>query len=75
MYAEGYGIASWQRLPTHISRLRHYADHDVSVAYQINTNGDFIEDLSELFPARKRQLPTWRSRRQIDHTTFTSDRP
>lgn len=51
MYAEGYGIASWQRLPTHISRLRHYADHDVSVAYQINTNGDFIEDLSELFPA------------------------
>lgn len=51
MYSGGYGIASWQRLPTHVSGLRHYADHDVSVAFQINTNGDFIEDLTGLVPA------------------------
>ncbi|MFN4098347.1 MAG: hypothetical protein ACK4GT_01085 [Pararhodobacter sp.] len=39
------------RIPGDVSSLRHYADHGVTIAFQINTDVGFLHDSSDLAPA------------------------
>lgn len=43
-----YGHGGW--IPAYVSSLRHYADHGVTVAFQINTDAGFLDDSSDLVP-------------------------
>src|SRR6056297_3429180 len=43
-----YGHGGW--IPGYVSSLRHYADHDVTVAFQINTDIGIMDDPSDLVP-------------------------
>ncbi|MBS9405273.1 beta-lactamase family protein [Halomonas sp. TRM85114] len=40
-----YGHGGW--IPAYVSSLRHYADHGLTVAFQINTDAGFIDDSSD----------------------------
>jgi D-alanyl-D-alanine carboxypeptidase len=40
-----YGHGGW--IPGYVSSLRHYADHGVTVAFQINTDAGFLDDSSD----------------------------
>lgn len=44
-----YGHGGW--IPGYVSSLRHYADHGVTVAFQINTDAGVLDDRSDLVPA------------------------
>jgi D-alanyl-D-alanine carboxypeptidase len=53
IYAESsngpvYGHGGW--IPGYVSSLRHYADHDVTVAFQINTDVGIMDDSSDFVP-------------------------
>ncbi len=43
-----YGHGGW--VPGYVSSLRHYADHGVAIAFQINTDVGVLEDFSDLVP-------------------------
>jgi len=45
-YGDVYGHAGW--IPGYTSSLRHYADHGVTIAFQVNTDIGFTEPDSEL---------------------------
>jgi len=49
-----YGHGGW--IPAYVSNLRHYADHGVTVVFQINTDAGFLDDSSDLVPALEAAL-------------------
>lgn len=49
-----YGHGGW--IPGYVSSLRHYADHGVTVAFQINTDVGIVDDSSDLVPALEAAL-------------------
>jgi D-alanyl-D-alanine carboxypeptidase len=49
-----YGHGGW--IPAYVSSLRHYPDHGVTVAFQINTDAGFLDDTSDLAPALEAAL-------------------
>ena len=49
-----YGHGGW--IPAYVSSLRHYADHGVTVAFQINTDAGVVDDRSDLVPALEAAL-------------------
>ena len=49
-----YGHGGW--IPAYVSSLRHYADHGVTVAFQINTDFGITDDTSDLVPALEAAL-------------------
>jgi D-alanyl-D-alanine carboxypeptidase len=49
-----YGHGGW--VPAYVSSLRHYADHGVTVAFQINTDAGVMDDSSDLVPALEAAL-------------------
>ena len=49
-----YGHGGW--IPGYVSSLRHYADHGVTVAFQINTDVGIADDSSDLVPALEAAL-------------------
>ncbi|MCF3595744.1 beta-lactamase family protein [Rhodobacteraceae bacterium LMO-12] len=44
-----YGHGGW--IPAYVSSLRHYADHGVTIAFQINTDAGVVDDSTNLVPA------------------------
>ena len=49
-----YGHGGW--IPGYVSSLRHYADHGVTVTFQINTDAGVLDDSSDLVPALEAAL-------------------
>jgi D-alanyl-D-alanine carboxypeptidase len=49
-----YGHGGW--IPGYVSSLRHYADHGITVAFQINTDVGFLDDKIDLVPALESAL-------------------
>jgi D-alanyl-D-alanine carboxypeptidase len=49
-----HGHGGW--IPAYVSSLRHYADHGVTVAFQINTDVGVMDDSSDLVPALEAAL-------------------
>ena len=49
-----YGHGGW--IPAYVSSLRHYADHGVTVTFQINTDAGFLDDASDLVPTLEAAL-------------------
>lgn len=49
-----YGHGGW--IPGYVSSLRHYADHSLTIAFQINTDVGIIDDSSDLVPALEAAL-------------------
>ena len=49
-----YGHGGW--IPAYVSSLRHYAEHGVTVAFQINTDAGIMDDSSDLVPALEAAL-------------------
>jgi D-alanyl-D-alanine carboxypeptidase len=49
-----YGHGGW--IPGFVSSLRHYADHGITVAFQINTDAGVLDDTTDLVPALERAL-------------------
>ena len=49
-----YGHGGW--IPGYVSSLRHYADHGVTVAFQINSDAGVVDDSSDLVPALEAAL-------------------
>ncbi len=49
-----YGHAGW--IPAYVSSLRHYADHCVTVAFQINSDAGSVDDSSDLLPSLEAAL-------------------
>lgn len=49
-----YGHGGW--IPGYVSSLRHYADHEVTVAFQINTDVGIVDDSTDLVPALEAAL-------------------
>ncbi len=49
-----HGHGGW--IPGYVSSLRHYADHGVTVAFQINTDVGIMDDTSDLVPALEAAL-------------------
>lgn len=49
-----YGHGGW--IPGYVSSLRHYAEHGVTVAFQINSDVGFMDDSSDLVPALEAAL-------------------
>ena len=49
-----YGHGGW--IPGYVSGLRHYADHGVTVAFQINTDVGIVDDSTDLVPALEAAL-------------------
>jgi D-alanyl-D-alanine carboxypeptidase len=49
-----YGHGGW--IPAYVSSLRHYADHGVTVAFQINTDAGIVDDGSDLVAALEAAL-------------------
>jgi len=43
-----WGHGGW--IPAYVSSLRHYADHGVTVAFQINTDVGIVEDTTDVVP-------------------------
>ncbi|MCA1792156.1 MAG: beta-lactamase family protein, partial [Thioalkalivibrio sp.] len=46
---EFYGHGGW--IPGYVSSLRHYADHRVTIAFQINTGAGVLDETSDVVPA------------------------
>lgn len=51
-----YGHGGW--VPGYVSSLRHYADADVTIAFQINTDVGVVDDSTDLVPAFEAALAT-----------------
>lgn len=49
-----YGHAGW--VPEYVSRLRHYADHNIMVAFQINTDIGVVDNSTDQVPAPETAL-------------------
>jgi D-alanyl-D-alanine carboxypeptidase len=49
-----YGHGGW--VPAYVSSLRHYADHGVTVAFQVNTDAGVMDDSSDLVAALEAAL-------------------
>jgi D-alanyl-D-alanine carboxypeptidase len=49
-----YGHGGW--IPGYVSSLRHYADHGITVAFQVNTDAGFLDDKIDLVPALESAL-------------------
>lgn len=49
-----YGHGGW--IPGYVSSLRHYTEHGVTVAFQINTDVGFADDSTDLVPALESAL-------------------
>jgi D-alanyl-D-alanine carboxypeptidase len=49
-----WGHGGW--IPAYVSSLRHYSDHGVTVAFQINTDIGAMDDSSDLVPALEAAL-------------------
>jgi D-alanyl-D-alanine carboxypeptidase len=49
-----HGHGGW--IPAYVSSLRHYADHGVTVAFQVNTDAGVVDDSSDLVPALEATL-------------------
>ncbi len=49
-----YGHGGW--IPAYVSSLRHYADHGLTVAFQINSDAGIVDDSSDLVPALEAAL-------------------
>lgn len=49
-----YGHGGW--IPGYVSSLRHYADHAMTVAFQINTDVGIADDSTDLVPALEAAL-------------------
>jgi D-alanyl-D-alanine carboxypeptidase len=49
-----YGHGGW--IPGYVSSLRHYADHGVTIAFQINTDIGIVDDSTDLVPALEAAL-------------------
>lgn len=49
-----YGHGGW--IPGYSSSLRYYAEHDVSIAFQINTDIGLVDDSAPLLPELEKQL-------------------
>jgi len=49
-----YGHGGW--IPAYVSSLRHYLDHGVTIAFQINTDVGVMDDSSDLVPALEAAL-------------------
>lgn len=49
-----YGHGGW--IPGYVSSLRHYADHGVTVAFQINTDVGIVDDSTDLVPVLEAAL-------------------
>lgn len=49
-----WGHGGW--IPAYVSSLRHYADHGVTVAFQINTDIGIADDSTDLVPALEAAL-------------------
>jgi len=49
-----YGHGGW--IPAYVSSLRHYADHGVTVAFQINSDAKVVDGSSDLVPALEAAL-------------------
>lgn len=49
-----WGHGGW--IPGYVSSLRHYADHGVTVAFQINTDVGIVDDTTDLVPALEAAL-------------------
>ncbi len=44
-----YGHGGW--VPGYVSSLRHYADYDITIAFQINTDAGNVDDSTDLVSA------------------------
>ncbi|UYV38321.1 serine hydrolase [Rhodobacteraceae bacterium D3-12] len=49
-----YGHGGW--IPGYVSSLRHYAEHGVTVAFQVNTDVGIADDSTDLVPALEAAL-------------------
>jgi D-alanyl-D-alanine carboxypeptidase len=49
-----WGHGGW--IPAYVSSLRHYPEHGVTVAFQINTDVGIADDTSDLVPALEAAL-------------------
>lgn len=49
-----YGHAGW--IPGYVSSLRHYVDHGITVAFQINTDVGIVDDTSDVVPTLENAL-------------------
>ncbi|MEQ8802340.1 serine hydrolase domain-containing protein [Haliea sp.] len=49
-----YGHGGW--IPGYVSSLRHYADHGITVAFQINTDVGIMDDSNDLLPSLEAAL-------------------
>lgn len=49
-----YGHGGW--IPAYVSSLRHYPDHAVTVAFQINSDAGVVDDSSDLVPTLEAAL-------------------
>lgn len=49
-----YGHGGW--IPGYVSSLRHYAEHGVTAAFQINTDVGIVDDSTDLVPAMEAAL-------------------
>ncbi|MDJ0630173.1 MAG: serine hydrolase domain-containing protein [Rhodobacter sp.] len=49
-----YGHGGW--IPGYVSSLRHYADHGLTVAFQINSDVGVVDDSTDLVPALEAAL-------------------
>jgi len=49
-----YDHGGW--IPGYVSSLRHYADHGVTVAFQLNTDAGIMDDSTDLVPAMEAAL-------------------
>jgi D-alanyl-D-alanine carboxypeptidase len=52
-----YGHGGW--IPGYVSSLRHYADHSVTISFQINTDVGVVDDSTDLVPALEAALADW----------------
>jgi hypothetical protein len=55
-YAPRSRLRPWRLDPGFVSSLRHYADHGVTVAFQINSDAGVVDDSSDLVPALEAAL-------------------
>lgn len=49
-----YGHGGW--VPGYVTSLRHYAHHDITIAFQINTDVGIVDDSTDLVPALEAAL-------------------
>ncbi len=49
-----YGHGGW--IPGYVSSVRHYADHNLTIAFQINSDVGVVDDSSDLVPALEAAL-------------------